>query len=179
MTFSSARPRQPLGLNLYWRPTDGSGEVELLLDKEYPQYPGSWSPGGRALVFWEEHPDTGLDLWVLEDGIPKELVVTDASERHPMFSPNGQWIAYDSDRSGRREIYVRPYPGPGRDQLVSTEGGSHPFWSRDGDELFYQTAGGQVMVVSVETPSVELGAPQRLFEIPNLWEGGGRRSPGW
>ena len=159
-------------MSLYWRPADGSGDAELLMNDESPQLPGSWSPDGRVLVFSTVHPDTGYDLWVLVDGTPQEFVVTDAHEQHAMFSPNGQWIAYDSDRSGQLQVHLRPYPGPGGEQLVSTAGGERPRWSRNGREVFYQTRASQVMAVSVETtPSVELSTPQLLFEVPNLYQG--------
>ena len=100
-----------------------------------------------------------MDLWVLAlegDKEPKAFLTTDAVETHPVFSPNGRWIAYSSDASGDFEVYVRPYPvGPGQ-WRPSFDGGSQPRWSGDGRELFYRTNDG-VMVVSVETESESFG----------------------
>ena len=167
VTFTSARGEEPM--QLYERPADGSGDVELLLDKEGRQYPSSWSPDGTVLAFIDIHPDTGDDIWLLEDGVPRAFIATDASETMAMFSPDGQWLAYQSNKSGPNEVYLTPYPGPGGEQQVSTEGGRSPVWSPDGSELFYRTDAGQVLSVSVQTtPLVELSAAQLLFEIPNM-----------
>ncbi len=97
------------------------------------------------------------------------FLTTNATERWAMFSPDGQWMAYESDKSGQTEVYLRPYPGPGEEQQVSTDGGGEPRWLPDGRELFYRTQAGEVLSVSVQTtPSVELGTPQLLFEVPNM-----------
>ena len=83
-------------------------------------------------------------------GEPVPLVVTDASERSPRLSPNGRWLAYVSDESGRDEIYVQAFPGLGSKQVISTDGGREPVWSRDGTELFYRR-GDELLVVDVDT----------------------------
>jgi hypothetical protein len=84
-------------------------------------------------------------------------------ERHPMFSPDGRWLAYTSNESGRDEVHVRSYPGPGGKQQISNEGGSQ-VWARDGRELFYRN-GNRLMAVAVETePEFSAGRPTRLFE---------------
>ena len=166
VTFSSAGRDQ--SQSLYERSADGSGEVERLLDKEQRQLPDSWSPDG-VLAFHEFQLGTGSDIWVLEDGVPQAFIATDAREMSPMFSPDGQWMAYESDKSGQSEVYLTPYPGPRGEQQVSTDGGRMPCWSPDGRELFYRAGAGQVMSVSVQTgPSVELGTPQLLFEVANM-----------
>ena len=146
--------------------------MERVLDKEQRQLPTSWSPDGSVLAFREFQSDTGNDIWVLEEGVPRAFIATEANELNSMFSPDGQWIAYQSDKSGQQEVYITPYPGPGAEHLVSTDGGGQPRWSPGGHELFYQAGVGQVMSVSVQTsPSVDLGAPQLLFEIPNMSPG--------
>jgi serine/threonine-protein kinase len=93
------------------------------------------------------------------------FLLTPFDERSPRFSPDGKWLAYVSDESGRNDVYVQPFPGPGPKWLVSTEGGIDPVWSRDGRELFYRQ-GDQMMAVTV-APKGEFsaGRPQRLFEI--------------
>ena len=168
MTFGSIRAGKSGG-SLYRKSADGSGEVELLLDSEGFQVPTSWSPDGAVLAFMEGRPDAETDLWLLENGTPRAFIATEAIEQWAMFSPDGQWIAFDSDKSGQREVYLTPYPGPGAEQQVSTGGGREPRWPPDGRELFYRVGAGQVMSVSVQTsPSVALGTPRLLFEVPNL-----------
>ena len=92
-------------------------------------------------------------------------MLTPFDERSPRFSPDGKWLAYVSDESGRDDVYVQPFPGPGPKWLVSTDGGIDPVWSRDGRELFYRKDD-EMMAVSV-APKGEFaaGRPQRLFEI--------------
>lgn len=96
---------------------------------------------------------TQMDVWLLHveaDSLrPAPLVTTPFQDRAPVFSPDGRWIAYVSNKSGRDEIYVLPYPGPGPERTASTAGGREPVWSRDGTELFYRTED-QLMVVDVE-----------------------------
>ena len=169
VTFGSTRGGQA---QLYERRADGSGNVELLLDTGRSPRPSSWSPDGTVLAFSDSHPDTRIDIWVLEDGISRAFIATEARETQPMFSPDGEWMAYHSNKSGQNQVYLTTYPGPGGEQQVSTEGGLGPVWARDGTELFYRTDGGQVWSVSVQTtPALELGTPQRLFEIPDMAPG--------
>jgi dipeptidyl aminopeptidase/acylaminoacyl peptidase len=94
--------------------------------------------------------------------------VTPYSEAEPDFSPDGRWIAYSSNDSGRFEIYARPFPGPGGKVQVSTEGGTEAVWSRDGSELFYRN-GGRMMSVPVRVGAeLRVGRPVVLFERPGL-----------
>ncbi|PYV20907.1 MAG: hypothetical protein DMG27_21925, partial [Acidobacteria bacterium] len=86
------------------------------------------------------------------------------NESAPIFSPDGRWIAYQSDESGRGEIYVRPFPGPGGKTLISPEGGTQPVWARNGRELFYRN-GDKMMAAAVETEPVFAAVkPKLLFE---------------
>jgi Tol biopolymer transport system component len=153
--------------NLYWIPADGSGEAELLLIREHNQSPFSWSPDGKLLAFSENNPDTRRDIWVLPlegDRIPVPVLTTESNEHSPMFSPDGRWLAYISDESGRQEVYIQSYPGPGTKHLISREGGREPVWSADGRELFYRY-GHQVFAVPIETePALIAGTPELLFE---------------
>ena len=149
---------------------DGSGESELLLNRPYFLTPGSWSPDGRELAFYQMLPggSGNRDLWILrpgEDSEPTEFLATEFNERAPSFSPNGRWLAYVSDASGRDEIYVRPYPATSGGQVtISTDGGVEPVWSSDGQELFYRS-GNAVMAVSIGSGAVlSPSPPQKLFE---------------
>ena len=135
--------------NLYWRAADGSGDVERLTTSARSQTPGSWSPDGTTLAFVEEGDSTGtgffqFDIWALSIGDRKTraLIHTAANEMTPEFSPDGRWLAYVSNESGRNEVYVQPYPGPGERHLISTNGGEQPAWSANGRELFYVQARG-------------------------------------
>ena len=148
---------------------DGSGEPETLLDRDERQFPTSWVAGGNVMTLQTEYPDTARDLYVLAmdgDLTPELFLATPFEERGASFSPEGQWIAYVSDESGRDEVYVRPYPGPGGQVIISTGGGAEVVWGPDGSELFYRN-GDQVMVVAVTTGltfSAETPAP--LFAAP-------------
>ncbi len=130
---------------------------------------GAWSPNGLVLAFFQFQPATRRDLWVLEPGgdrQPRPFLVTKANERGPRFSPDGRWIAYVSDASGRDEIFINAYPGPSGPIPVSTGGGREPVWSRDRQELFYRQ-GDRVMAVEVDdAANVPLRAPRLLFEGP-------------
>jgi Tol biopolymer transport system component len=153
--------------NLFWRSADGSGAEERLATSDRLQTPTSVSRDGRLLAFTEMAPDSGQDIWVkpLDGQQPAQAVVkTQFSESASHFSPDGQWLAYSSDESGRSEIYVSAFPGPGGRIAISTDGGTEPRWSTDGRELFYR-AGDKMMAVAI-TPgsSPTAGSPKLLFE---------------
>jgi eukaryotic-like serine/threonine-protein kinase len=145
---------------------DGSGMEERLLTNKYPSFPGSWSPDGSVLAFSESTPTDDEDLWILPmhgDRTPRPFLQTHFAEWGPGFSPDGHWIAYTSDESGRSEVYVRPYPGPGGKWQISTKGGEEPRWSQSG-ELFYRNAT-KWMAVRVHTsPIFSVEKPQVMFE---------------
>jgi Tol biopolymer transport system component len=130
-----------------------------------PQYPMSWTPDGRTLAFTERKPNGERDIWVIERGQdPTPFLLTPADEWSPAFSPDGRWLAYVSDESGRNEVYIQPYPGPGGRWLISTDGGTDPVWAPKGDELYY-LQGDQMMAVAIQaTATISAGAPRRLFE---------------
>jgi serine/threonine-protein kinase len=164
LTFNSDRAG---GMSLFWKPVDGSGLAEQLATSEYVQFPGSWSPDGNWLVFTEGHPITKNDLWVLPnegERKPQPWLQTPSQELVARFSPDGRSVAYISDESGRYEVYVRPFPGPGEKWQISTQGGAEPVWSRDGQELFYRNED-RLMAVDVTTqPAFRAGKPRLLFE---------------
>jgi serine/threonine-protein kinase len=175
--------------NLYWKAADGSGAVERLTTGERSQTPDSWSPDGTTLAFVEEGDSEGFfqfDVWVLSiaDRKTRPVIRTAANEMTPEFSPDGRWLAYVSNESGRHEVYVQPYPGPGERHLISTNGGEQPAWSRDGRELFYVQGGGfttpsgssaTLMSVRIATaPAFQAGAPEVLFENVDLNTAWGR-----
>jgi serine/threonine-protein kinase len=129
-------------------------------------FPDSWSPDGQVLVFSELHPSTkSWDISMLVRGAGrKPFLRTQFSERSAALYPDGRWLAYESNESGRYEIYVRPFPGPGRMWQLSTEGGVEPVWGRSGRELFYRE-GDKMMAVEVTThPAFTQGKPKLLFQ---------------
>jgi Tol biopolymer transport system component len=162
--------------NLFWRSADGSGKPERLASSGFQESPGTWTPDGTTLLFMQQSAANGYDLWTLSvngERQPRPYLQTASNEQYPDLSPDGRWLAYASDQSGRGEVYVQPYPGPGARQQISVDGGTAPAWSRDGRELFYVTAstvGGQaaltkMMVVPVQTnPTFSAGAPRVLFQ---------------
>jgi eukaryotic-like serine/threonine-protein kinase len=152
--------------NMYWKPLDGSGPEERLLANERPNYSFSWSQTG-SLAYVVVHPRALQDIWILSSEQPRKpssFLETPFGEGAPVFSPDGRSVAYVSNESGRNEIHVRPFPGPGERITISTEGGNEPVWSRNGREVFYRT-GDAMMVVDVATrPTFSAGKPRRLFE---------------
>jgi eukaryotic-like serine/threonine-protein kinase len=157
-------------LNPFWQLADGSGGVERLTTSVYANVPMSWSPDGKLLAFTEVNPTTGLDIWVLgmSDRKAQPFLRTPFNESAPRFSPDGRWLAYISDESGRFEIYVQPYPGPGGKWQISTDGGREPAWNPNGRELFYRS-GNKMMAVDLATlPSFAAGKPRLLFEGPYI-----------
>jgi Tol biopolymer transport system component len=152
--------------NIFWQWADGSGGLERLSTYENLQVPKSWSPDGQFLAFHEGSPKTGRDIWVLRmsDRKSQPFLVTPFNEGGPTFSPDGRWLAYVSNESGRPEVYVQPFPGPGGKWQISTDGGAEPAWNRNGKELFYRS-GNKMMALDVTTqPGFSPGKPHMLFE---------------
>jgi Tol biopolymer transport system component len=155
-------------LNAFWQLADGSGGLELLTSGAYTRVPMSFSQDGQLLAFVEIDPTTGYDIWVLRlsDRKAHPFLRTPFNEGVPRFSPDGRWLAYISDESGRYEVYVQPYPGPGGKWPISTEGGTEPVWNPNGRELFYRS-GDKMMAVDITTqPGFGAGKPRMLFEGP-------------
>ena len=158
--------RSPLTI----RNADGTGGAEQLLQTATTvQTPNSWSKDNK-IAFMQGTPATRSDIWVVDVASRRAEAVleTAASERYPTFSPDGKWLAYSSDVSGREEVYVQPYPGPGPRVLVSSGGGLAPAWRADGGELFYGVLGDGFSMMSVAvtaTPSsFSAGPPRKLFQ---------------
>jgi Tol biopolymer transport system component len=118
-----------------------------------------------VLAFHERKPNGERDIWVVgPEGDPTPFLLTPFDERSPRLSPDGKWLAYVSNESGRDEIYVQPFPGPGRKWLISTDGGIDPVWSRDGRELFYRQGQQMMAVWTVAAADFSADRPRRLFE---------------
>jgi DNA-binding winged helix-turn-helix (wHTH) protein/Tol biopolymer transport system component len=157
--------RHGRGLSLVRKNVDGTGEPERLVSDEYSYSPMSCSPDGRLLVFDRWGNNTGKDVWVLPlvgERRAEPLIATANNEGNGVVSPDGRWIAYISDESGRIEVYVRGFPRSSGKWQVSTEGAREPLWSRGGRELFYRTLEGNLKVVAVTLDPVFSAGKARL-----------------
>jgi eukaryotic-like serine/threonine-protein kinase len=168
VTYTDGNPR-----NLFWRRADGGGAPQRLTNSPNVQMPSSWSPNGKVLAFVEFDSASGEHIWLLPVGEgkapPRPWLNTRFDEDQPDWSPDGRWIAYSSNESGRLEVYVQAYPGPGPRYTVSRDGGNSPAWSHDGRELFYtaEDPDGKVTMMAATittTPRFSIGTPQKLFQ---------------
>jgi hypothetical protein len=170
IVFSSTRD----GVHdLYHTPSSGTGRTEVLFKSNDWKNPLDWSADGRFIVYQAGGGKTLLDVWVLPlsgEREPFPFLQTECNEEHAQFSPDGRWLAYTSDESGRPEIYVQSFPASGGKWRVSTHGGTHPRWRRsDGKELFYLDGrGNTLMAVTVngDSHTFEAAVPVALFDVP-------------
>ncbi len=157
------------------KPSAGDGNEETVFESPHGKIPCDWSPDGRHLLYYVPDPKSGTDLWVLplETRQPYVFLKTDANELWGQFSPDGRWIAYQSNETGRYEIYVRPFAGPGGPVPISSAGGVYPRWSRDGRELYFIAPDAKLLAVAIRATekTIEPGAPAVLFQTLRL--GGG------
>jgi hypothetical protein len=167
VVFSSNRSG---AFDLYEKPATGAGAEELLLATPQNKFAVDWSPDGNVLLYVSNDPDMGYDIWALPlagESKPFPVVQTPFDERDAQFSPDGAWIAYQSNESGRIEIYVQPFPGPGGRWQVSVDGGAQVRWRGDGKELFYLALDGTLTAAPIDSSSspgaIERGAPETLF----------------
>jgi len=168
LTFTSNREGPS---NLFWQPADGSGPAERLTTSEHWQMPLSWSPDGKKLFFREQ--PKGADVWILQlDGNrkPRLFLHEPFNEWQAAVSPNGRWLAYVSDESGRQEVYVRPFAAPGTRWPISPDGGSDPVWARNGTDLFYRNGDRMMSATLAVTSDESFSAmkPRALFEAKTL-----------
>jgi len=163
--------------NLYERAGNGAGSDAVVLEDSLEKTPWSWSPDGRYLLY-STGPPTQHDLWVLPfdgDRKPFPYLHTPFNESKAVFSPDGKWVAFRSDESGRPEVYVASFPTPAGKRPVSIGGGRFPRWSRDGRELFFEDRSGRQLLsvaVSSRRDGFTLGPPRRLF---GYFNDGGRK----
>jgi eukaryotic-like serine/threonine-protein kinase len=168
VVFGSARS----GLDDLYRksPADPARET-LLLTWPEGAVATSWSPDGRSLLFESLAPATKTDIWILPmegGGKPEPLIQGPFEEHDAIFSPDGKWIAYVSDESGREEVYLRPFPVGSRRYQVSTAGGTAPAWRGDAREVFFIGKENRLMSAEIPThgPEIQVATPVELFPLP-------------
>lgn len=154
--------------DLYVQSAASGAKEELLFSSGDDKSPSSWSLDGRFILFDDFTSNRGVDVVLLSlEGTPKAepFVQTQFDEERAVFSPDGKWVAYNSNESGRNEVYVLSFPARTMRRQVSTGGGTRARWRADGRELYYYGArGGKFMVVEVR-PGGDFGAPKELFQI--------------
>ena len=169
VVFSSRRKGSP---SLYLQRANGSpGSERLLFEGKAPVFPMDWSSDERFLVYMVLDKETGRDLWALKmTGYQQErraLVNTPSDERNGQLSPDGHWLAYETNESGRFEISVASFADPTERSTVSTNGGTQPRWRRDGKELYFLAPDGELMAVPIsirnDRSRIEIGTPVSLF----------------
>jgi len=169
IAFASSRAGE---FNLFWQPADGTGGAERLTTSPHRQYPWAFTADGKSLVIRDTDPKTGPDVSVISmegDHTPKPLIHSAFNEQNAELSPDGRWIAYQSNESGRDEIHVRPFPAVDSGHWqISTDGGARPLWARSGRELFFVDPRGRLMVASIQTnPGFAAGNPAVAVDYAN------------
>jgi serine/threonine protein kinase len=165
--FSSARKSPG---DIYQRDSAGTAKEEPLLSSNAFKMALDWSADGRVLLFQADDPQmpTQMDLWTYSaaDRKATPFIKSASNETMGRFSPDGRWIAYVSNESGKEEVYVVPFPGPGGTWQISTAGGRAPLWTRGGREIVYQAPKDEIMAVEVRAspPTFQAGIPKALFK---------------
>jgi Tol biopolymer transport system component len=156
--------------DLYVKPVNGGTIDQLLLKTPQSKSVMDWSADGRFILYRSQDPKTGSDLWAVPLNDPQKHIPvahTEFSESNGQFSPDGKWVAYESNESGRFEVYVQPFTGPGRKTQISLKGGAQARWRHDGQALFYIGADDRLTEVPLrfgaDGQSVEPGPPAFLF----------------
>ena len=150
-----------------WRSSDGGGDSEALVGGKGIRFPFGWSADGRTLIYDEQESSGGGFMQVrakhVGDTTARPVVDWTPVSRLPSISPDGRWIAYASNVSGRYEIYVSPFPGPGGHWQVSIEFGDQPLWAHNGHELFYRDRDSIVVATVKTSPAFEVVSRRKLF----------------
>ena len=159
--------------DLYVKSVSADASEEPLLSTAQPKTATDWSRDGRFLLFNSQDPKRSADIWALSlngKGAPFPVAQTPFDELSGQFSPDGKWVAFQSNESGRPDVYLQPFPGPGNKSLISPNGGTHARWRRDGEELFYLAPDGRLMAVPIRVAlnraAPEIGTPVPLFVPP-------------
>jgi Tol biopolymer transport system component len=158
--------------DLYVKAVDGGGAERPLLESSYDKWPMDWSHDGAYILYYESNPKTAGDLWALpmtggaRGGEAVPIAVTPFEEINGQFSPDGRWVAYQTNESGRSQVVIQSFPDPAIRRQVSTDGATQPRWSHDGRELYFIGLDDRLMATPVDlsATSVEPGRPVALFQ---------------
>lgn len=167
IAFANKPGGRPYGFAVRWIPADGSDSAETLLPFGFGQFPQTFTSDGRTLVLQIRHPANGFDIWTLPmrgERTLRPYLRGPSDEHSPAVSPDGRWLAYVSNESGRDEVYVQPFPKPGTRVLVSSGGGREPRWAASGREIFYRGEPGMVATAVTTSPSFRVGGRIVLFD---------------
>ena len=160
------------GGGMFWIRSDGAGQPQRLTQSKNRQVPFSFAPDAKRLAFFEFVPG-GTEIWTvpletdgsgLRAGKPEPFLQTHFNDRHPSFSPDGRWLAYDSNESGTTQVYVRAFPDKGGKWQISNGNGIYPEWSRSGRELFFRTDDNHIMVAAYTVKGDSFAADK-----PRVW----------
>jgi hypothetical protein len=167
LVFTAERDGSP---NLFIKSADGTGTEKRLARSPYRQWPRSFTPDGKTLVYEQGNQDGNTDLWMLPlDGSkpPAPVLNSRFYETNGMISPDGKWLAYCSNESEQREVYVRPFPSGDGKWQISTSGGSFPSWTKGGREILYLSRAREVVSVPIEyAGGIRPGRGSVLFRLP-------------
>lgn len=160
------------GIGIYTNSTSGLGRSELVERMQAEAVPNGISPDGKFLVYMNFGGQRGPPIWIHPFAPAKPeakdypLLGTNFNEAHGQFSPDGHWLAYESDETGKEQVYVVPFPNPSNKAQISTSGGSQPRWRRDGKEIYFISPDGKMMAVMVEIlgNSIKPDIPKALFQ---------------
>lgn len=185
--YSSDRHREPVegervffgGHEVYWQAADGSGEAERLTFGEHNHGPQKWTPDGKTLSFYEIHPDTYRDIWMLpfeEDGKPWPFLQTPYLEGGIGFSQDGKWLAHTTKETGRYEVVLRAFPDSLPKHQLTSEGGVELVWPPGSKELFFRSEDKRMAMVVTTGETLKVGPPRVLFEGTYVNSPGSRAS---
>ncbi len=159
--------------NIYEKDIDGNTKPKLLFKNSFvTKAPIDWSSDGKYILVGVAAPGTGRDIWAIPmfgDKKPFPYLQTKFTETPGSFSPDGKWVVYFSNETGRMEVYIQSFPDPGKKYVVSTRGGVYPKWGKDGKELFYISANGYMTAVEIKLKEKpEIGKAKELFKVNSL-----------
>ncbi len=175
IAFGTLNKKTQTTSDIHVKSVSGSGEETTVFQSDRPAIPDDWSPDGRLLAVYllPRNSPTKGDVWMVPlsgDGKPYPFLATEFEERGASFSPDGKWVSYLSNESGREELYVVPFPGPGAKYQISAGGSAGGAFFKGGKEIFYGNLENEALFVEVKAgpEGLEVGPPKTLLKIPSV-----------